>query len=272
MTKQDTGKFRNTLDQFYTNVGVAKYCIDLTLKYIQKPEEYLWVEPSAGNGSFLHNIPFEKIGIDIDPKSPEIIEADFLEWNPPNRKIVIIGNPPFGRQSSIAKTFIKKSCKFAEVIAFILPKSFVKPSMNNSFSLKFHCVHSEELEKDSFIINDSSYDVPCVFQVWIKGDSDRVIEEVTKPIGFKYVKEYEDYSIALRRVGVFAGRCYINDGSSYSVQSHHFIKFDEEFEEKIGEYVKKINEHIFPSNTVGPRSLSKSEINVVLNEIISDSS
>ena len=32
--------------------------------------------------------------------------------------------------------------------------------------------------------------------------------------------------------------------------------------------IEKINNHIFPSNTVGPRSLSKSETNVVINNII----
>jgi hypothetical protein len=267
MTKQDTGKFRNTLDQFYTNNIVAKGCIDILLKFIDKPEDYLWVEPSAGNGSFLHNIPFQKIGIDIEPKSPEIIKDDFLTWSPPYRKIIIIGNPPFGRQSSTAKAFIKKSCKFAEVIAFILPKSFVKPSMNKSFDLKFHCIYSNELEDNSFIINETPYDVPCIFQIWFKKDEDRILEKSIEPIGFNYVKETDKYDIVIRRVGALAGKCYINDGTKYSVQSHHFIKF----EMMNNEYIKKINEHIFPSNTVGPRSLSKSEINVVLNEIISDS-
>ena len=32
--------------------------------------------------------------------------------------------------------------------------------------------------------------------------------------------------------------------------------------------IDKINAHIFPSNTVGPRSLSKSEANIVINQIL----
>jgi hypothetical protein len=32
--------------------------------------------------------------------------------------------------------------------------------------------------------------------------------------------------------------------------------------------MSKINSHTFPSNTVGPRSLTKCEINVVLNDVI----
>ena len=31
---------------------------------------------------------------------------------------------------------------------------------------------SNELEKDSFVINGSKYDVPCVFQIWEKNFDD----------------------------------------------------------------------------------------------------
>jgi hypothetical protein len=50
-----------------------------------------------------------------------------------NIKIIIhiIGNPPFGRQSSTAIKFIKKSCLFCNSLSFILPKSFKKDSLKN---------------------------------------------------------------------------------------------------------------------------------------------
>ena len=35
----------------------------------------------------------------------------------------------------------------SDIIAFILPRSFLKPSMNNAFNSKFHCKYSLELEK-----------------------------------------------------------------------------------------------------------------------------
>jgi hypothetical protein len=34
--------------------------------------------------------------------------------------------------------------------------------------------------------------------------------------------------------------------------------------------IEKVNQHTFPSNTVGPRSLSKSEANEVLNEVLKE--
>lgn len=270
--RQDTGKFRtNTKDQFYTSELVAKSCIDTILALLPFTNRYTWVEPSAGNGSFLHNIPasFEKVGIDLEPKANDIIQQDYLQWVPPsNKEIIVFGNPPFGRQSSLAKAFIAKSCEFAKVIAFILPKSFTKPSMFNSFDLKFHLLHSVELEKNSFVLNGSKYDVPCVFQIWQKTDVDRTVEEKVKPNGFEFVKPNEIYHIAFRRVGGLAGKCYKNDGTNFSVQSHYFIKFNDNIEDCIDEIIEKINNHTFPSNTVGPRSLSKSEASVVINDII----
>lgn len=270
--KQDTGKFRtNNKDQFYTNESVAKSCIQRVIDLLPFTSDYLWVEPSAGNGAFLHNIPpsFQKVGVDLEPKANDIIKQDYLEWSPPpNTDIIVFGNPPFGRQSSLAKAFISKSCEFAKIIAFILPKSFTKPSMFNAFDLKFHMIQSVDLEKDSFVINGSKYDVPCVFQIWQKSDTDRKKEEKINPHRFEYVKPTEKYHFAFRRVGGLAGKCYKNDGTDYNVQSHNFIKLNDDLVSYADTIIKKTNNHTFPSNTVGPRSLSKSEANVVINDII----
>ena len=277
VTTQDTGKFRtNTLDQFYTSVVVAKFCIKQIVSSLPAgviAGDYLWIEPSAGNGAFFLNAPsgISPLGIDIDPKAPGIVKHDFLTWTPPvgDKKILVFGNPPFGRQSTLAKAFIAHSCKFANIIAFILPKSFVKSSMSNAFSSMFHCAQSIELAKNAFILNDSPYDVPCVFQIWQKKDIARAVVSKVAACGFQYMKAEDDmkYDIALRRVGGLAGKCYAPSDGPFSVQSHYFLKFDST--NQLDELMKKINDHTFPSNTVGPRSLSKSEINVVLNGFIS---
>jgi hypothetical protein len=269
--KQDTGKFRtNTKDQFYTHEPIAQQCIQTIQRLIQTSVDYLWVEPSAGNGAFLNNVPagVPKLGLDIEPQCANILTADFLTWSPPvGQKILLFGNPPFGKQSSLAKSFITKGCQFADVIAFILPKSFTKPSMNNVFAAHFHCMHSEDLPTDSFRINSKPYDVPCVFQIWQRRAEPRPVAEKVQEAGFIYVKPPADYTFALRRVGVYAGKCYVA-GGTYSPQSHHFIKLDDQYIPQLQTIMEKINTHTFPSNTVGPRSLSKSEINEVLNELL----
>lgn len=270
--KQDTGKFRtNTKDQFYTKKEVASECVQCILDKLPSTKEFLWVEPSAGNGSFLHSIPpaFEKIGLDIEPNSHDIQQQDYLQWTPPTDKnIIVFGNPPFGRQSSLAKLFIKKSCEFATVIAFVLPKSFTKPSMFNAFDAKFHLLQTMELDNDSFLINDESYSVPCVFQIWKREEFEREKPQKIYPNSFEYVRPPTSYHVAFRRVGGLAGKCYKCDGTEFSTQSHYFLRFEDDVCSYIDDIIEKINNHKFPSNTVGPRSLSKSEINIVINDII----
>lgn len=262
---QDTGKCRTNLkDQFYTKASVAKECIKTIKEQIKDYSKYQWLEPSAGNGAFLTR---DCIALDIDPKHKRVIKQDFLDYTPSGEKpILTYGNPPFGKQSSLAKSFIKHAASFSSIIALILPRSFVKPSMSRAFPKQFHCIYMKELDKDSFEVNSSSYDVPCVFQIWIKKDIDRDDTLRVEPTGFTYVKSVESYDISIRRVGINAGTTLIK-GKKVSPQSHYFIKLDDI--EKIGSVIEKMNKHIFPSNTVGPRSLSKGEVNSILNEIVS---
>jgi hypothetical protein len=140
--------------------------------------------------------------------------------------------------------------------------------MIRAFDVTFHLLTSTELERESFVVNGLSYDVPCVFQIWQKRDTKRTVEEKIIPCGFDYVKPYEPHHIAFRRVGGLAGKCYLHDGTVRSVQSHTFIRFHENMLRYMDQIVEQINQHTFPSNTVGPRSLSKSETNVVINDIL----
>jgi hypothetical protein len=145
--------------------------------------------------------------------------------------------------------------------------------MSNAFDPKFSLVYCGELEKNSFQINDIvKYDVPCVFQIWMKMEVDRPVDEKIQPRGFTYTIPSDDYHFAFRRVGGLAGKCYRNNGSKYSIQSHYFIKLDDPYVGHITMIIEKINDHKFPSNIVGPRSLSKSETNAVINEVISSAS
>ena len=145
--------------------------------------------------------------------------------------------------------------------------------MSRAFDPLFHRLHSSNIPDNAFVLVDSTakHNVPCVFQIWVKRTYPRPIEEKVAENGFEYVKGPTPYDVAFRRVGVYAGKCYINtadDGTEYSPQSHHFLKFDEKYEKYIAHIAGKINGHKFPSNTVGPRSLSKSEINSVINTIL----
>ena len=258
---QTHGLSRDTVDKFYTCPETVKSCMDIVKSWV-KPRELI-VEPSAGNGAFLESIKSmtdDYIFYDIRPDHPDIVEQDFLELNPTSfdrRTIHVVGNPPFGRQSSLALKFIRHASRFCQTIAFILPRSFKKDSMKNKIPLEFHCVHESDIPRDAFLMNGKPHDVPCIFQVWIKKDTPRVLPQKLEPRGFKFVKKNEPHHISFRRVGVNAGNIDTVTQDK-SEQSHYFIKFDK-FDGIDINLLKKI--HFDTSNnTVGPKSISKQEL------------
>jgi len=154
------------LDKFYTKPSVAQQCVSAFIENVKIEENDLILEPSAGNGSFIQPmkaIKCNKIFLDIAPENNQIIQTNFLYWKPPavNGKIHLIGNPPFGRQSSLCHKFIKHGATFAETIGFVLPGSFNKAGNRNKIPLNFQLIFSKDLGKNS------CYDthVNCVFQI-----------------------------------------------------------------------------------------------------------
>ena len=145
---QTTGLKRNTIDKYYTKKSVVEICLQQFKKHIIIKDNDIIIEPSAGNGSFINNIKSisnNYIFYDIQPENNEIIKQDFIQLDSENFKqydnIHIIGNPPFGRQSTLAIKFIKKSCEFSNSVSFILPMSFKKESSKKHFPLKFSFIN-----------------------------------------------------------------------------------------------------------------------------------
>tara|TARA_B100001093_G_C26840249_1_gene1020221 strand:- start:1873 stop:2745 length:873 start_codon:yes stop_codon:yes gene_type:complete len=261
---QDSGLKRNTLDKFYTKPQLVDDCINNISKFIiiDKKNDIV-IEPSAGDGSFINsikNICENTMFYDILPEHTEILKQDYLKTDLSqfNRKIHVMGNPPFGRQSSLAIKFIKHSCNYCESISFILPKSFKKDSLKKKFPPRFHCIYEYDVPKDSFLLNKEDYDVPCVFQIWLKKEFDREIPIKLKPHGYTFVKKKDNHDISFRRVGVNAGNIS-RETADKSEQSHYFIKFDNLLDDNLFQKINKIN-FTKSSHTVGPKSISKQEL------------
>lgn len=166
---------KDKLDKFYTNIDTSKKCIGIVSNLYDWNTWDLVIEPSAGNGSFLLNIPIQhKIGIDIAPENETIIKQDFLTYLPPcdKAKILVIGNPPFGKISSLAIKFFNHSSQWCDVIAFILPRTFRRISVQNKLNTYFHLVYDEELPTNPCCFNPPMM-AKCCFQVWEKRDCAR---------------------------------------------------------------------------------------------------
>ena len=268
MNSTTVGLNRNTIDKFYTKESVVTTCMQSIRQYLNISTDDLVIEPSAGNGAFMSHIKSitqQYRFYDLEPEHPEITRQDYLLL-PCNilksefKKIHVIGNPPFGRQSSLAIQFIKKSCVFCDSISFILPKSFKKESLKKAFPLQFHLLFEMDLPDKSFLVNGVEYGVDTVFQIWEKKDYDRILPEKVVPLHFAFVSKKDNPDISFRRVGVYAGK--IDVDTEKSEQSHYFIKFDYQNNnntlDQILENLKNVTfQH---NNTVGPRSISKQEL------------
>ena len=79
---------------------------------------------------------------------------------------MFVGNPPFGRNSSLANDFFDHAAKSANVIAFIIPRTWMKHSIQsripNGWGLYFNAI----LPDYSFVYKGEPHKVCCVAQIW----------------------------------------------------------------------------------------------------------
>jgi hypothetical protein len=120
------------------------------------------------------NNPCSLIALDILPEHPTILKQDFLTYTIKSNKPLQIGfisNIPFGKNNSLSRSFIKHCCSQAfpsseeSIIAFILPKSYLKESMNQCFSPEWHLVRTMELPFNNFYYNNKEFNVPTIFSI-----------------------------------------------------------------------------------------------------------
>ncbi|MDR1544768.1 MAG: hypothetical protein LBS50_10275 [Prevotellaceae bacterium] len=155
LMKENSG---NLLDQYFTNKELAQNLFakthEIISKYEKNIEKYVWLEPSVGEGCFFDLLPENKrIGIDIEPLRKDIIKSDYLKFEIPNKKLIIIGNPPFGHRGVMALNFINHSQK-ADYVCFILPMFFESKGKGSvKYRVRgFNLIHSERLPKNSFYV------------------------------------------------------------------------------------------------------------------------
>ena len=157
---------------------LARRCVDFADGLLDFPAVDVFVEPSAGDGSFFDLLPADRrTGLDIAPRAAGVVKADFLSWSPPHgdagARIVTIGNPPFGQHAQLAVDFLEAACAFSDAVAFILPRSFNKYTFQNRVPLDFHLLGS--FDCDEFVATDGrKHRVKAVFQVWQRDSTPRV--------------------------------------------------------------------------------------------------
>ena len=147
------------LDKYYTDENLAKHCIDVTFDLLGTDWERI-IEPSAGDGSFLHLLPEGTLAYDILAETDSVIETDYRTVELPYlEKSLVIGNPPFGRANKLSVQFVKHSLTHSPYVAFIQPIS----QLNQNRTMKdTELLYSEDLGKVAY----SGKKVHCCFNIY----------------------------------------------------------------------------------------------------------
>ncbi len=252
-------------DKFYTKPKIAAQL----LQELDLSSYSLIIEPSAGSGSFSNLIP-NCIALDIEPENEKITKQDFFTYIPPQQEnILVIGNPPFGEQSSLAIRFFNHAAQFANTIAFILPKSFRKVSIQNKLCLDFWLIKERELPKNSFLLEEQDYDVPCVFQVWERRENKR--EKIAFPKEspyFSFVNTKEEADFRIQRVGGNAGKAFLDKAGALS--SNYYLQNTSKYTTEELVYLLNSVKYDTIEDTVGPKSLPKGELIYYSNQVLQE--
>ena len=194
-------KIYQELDKYYTNQGTVNKCLSELFNQIQF-YDYI-IEPSAGNGAFLKAIKHRnKIGIDIKPEDKKIIQYDWLKFkiDLQYKKVLIIGNPPFGKNHSLSDDFLKHSFSFSNVhtIAFVLPNTYNKYNRQKVIPANWRIKKIVDLGRNCFTFNGEVRHSPCSFFILdkSKGSDLRVNPKKIRTNDFIFSKpSYSDFFI-----------------------------------------------------------------------------
>jgi hypothetical protein len=131
----------------------------------------------------------------------------------------IIGNPPYGKNSSLAVKFLNKASELSNNISFVLPRTFRKPSIINRLNPHLHLVSDTDVGDSTF--RDS---IIACNQVWEVKDGVREhIVTYTRHPDFTFTTK-DDADICLGRVGGGPAGKVFDEWAERSENSHYFLK------------------------------------------------
>lgn len=261
------------LDQFFTKTDIALQCINEVNKLCSLEVFSLIIEPSAGTGSFVDALPKDRVvAIEIDPdlcrSNSDYICKSFFDYTPVDidGQILVIGNPPFGTQNKLSVDFFNHAAEFADMIAFIIPKTWNKQSVQDRLHSKFLLIKSIDLPEDCFF-GDKSTNVKCCFQIWGRSKIDRIKKK--KVLEHKdweflsYIKTEEDLfppdnaDFVVLAYGSNPGQISTNL-YEWRPKSVHFIK-SKIGKKKLMERLSKID-YSYANNSARQSSLCKADL------------
>ncbi len=264
------GNRRKTgVEQYYTPKDLARNLSEELIAITGSDRSF--IEPAGGNGSFvsaLESLGIEKIqAVDLDPKHPRVKNADFLTHNPKGSNLVTISNPPFGRNNSLSIPFFNHAANHSEYIAFLVPRSWRKWSVQNRLDRRFHLISDRDVAvnyvTDTGERIGANNDLRTCFQIWQRQDSLRPLIRVQDQGLVKKCKP-ETADIAIRVFGFGCGKSY----RDFPRVANTTLMFLTVLDARVFEVIEGLDYERFSLNTSYTRALALPELNYLLNEAI----
>ncbi len=258
-------------EQFYTPRKLALELVETALPYLPPASQTTFLEPAAGNGSFVEALSeigaHKVIALDRYPAIASIQQADFLESEFAKTNLVTITNPPFGRNNALSIPFFNHAAKFSQTICFLVPRSWRKWSVTNRLDLRFHLVH----DSDVFVSYEDKAGDPIrqknglrtCFQIWQRRDKPR--EKVLVPDNRLVEKcSPQEADIALRVFGYGCGTVL----DSFDRKPNTTMMFLRLNSKTAAKALAGLDFSRFSERTAYTQALAFTEINYLLNEAI----
>ncbi len=264
------GNRRKTgVEQYYTPKDLARNLSEELIAITGSDRSF--IEPAGGNGSFvsaLESLGVEEIeAVDLYPKHPRVKNADFLTHNPKGSNLVTISNPPFGRNNSLSIPFFNHAANHSEYIAFLVPRSWRKWSVQNRLDRRFHLISDRDVAvnyvTDTGERIGANNDLRTCFQIWQRQDSLRPLIRVQDQGLVKKCKP-EIADVAIRVFGFGCGKSC----RDFPRVANTTLMFLTVLDARVFEVIEGLDYERFSLNTSYTRALALPELNYLLNEAI----
>ena len=269
MTKKLGNRRVSGTEQYYTPKDLADELVKLTLKAIPRATERTFLEPAGGTGSFIEALNMAGItaitSVDKYPMHPSVIQADFLEWETKDTDLLTISNPPFGRNNALSVPFFNRAAKFSSHIAFLVPRSWRKWSVQNRLDTRFHLVLDVDVAVQYEDVLGAKIakrnDLRTCFQIWEKRLELRPVIAVPDN-GFIQKSSPDEADLAVRVFGYGCGTVM----DDFPRQPNTTLMFLRVLDKSIESALQDLDYERFSINTAYTRALSFQEINFLINE------
>ena len=245
---------------------------------VSLPKNGKFCVPGAGFGTYIyalieHGVKPENIwAVELSPKYADFgalmftrlgvnyIETDFLTWDPGVKFDAIVGNPPYGRNTSLAVKFLNKAIELTDNVHYVLPRSFRKPSILNRVHPNLHLTEDLDVADETF----GGKIITCLQRWELREDVRPRIQTRSTHPDFKFVPR-EEANLFVGRMGAGPSGKVLTENFVHYATTHFFLSVTEEVRDRLILLAPKFYAQARKS-VVGVPNLSKNEMIAIYEE------